>query len=135
MLNARVKGHFSTVPVPREPPPDAEAQPAPGPDAEPRRSSRSKEAETEEDADVRRVARTYLDPSKDVVVWSVPPGERKAPKAVGFQEHGRDDIQANGSALANVAFVDDFPPQAQAAFRNELQKYAALVKKVGLEPQ
>jgi tripartite-type tricarboxylate transporter receptor subunit TctC len=27
------------------------------------------------------------------------------------------------------------PEQAQAAFRSELQKYAALVKKVGLEPQ
>jgi len=27
------------------------------------------------------------------------------------------------------------PEQAHAAFRNELAKYAALVKKVGLEPQ
>ena len=27
------------------------------------------------------------------------------------------------------------PEQAQAAFRRELAKYAALVKKVGLEPQ
>jgi tripartite-type tricarboxylate transporter receptor subunit TctC len=27
------------------------------------------------------------------------------------------------------------PEQAQAAFRTELAKYAALVKKVGLEPQ
>ena len=27
------------------------------------------------------------------------------------------------------------PEQAQAAFRSELAKYAALVKKVGLEPQ
>jgi tripartite-type tricarboxylate transporter receptor subunit TctC len=27
------------------------------------------------------------------------------------------------------------PEQAQAAFRRELQKYAALVKKAGIEPQ
>ena len=27
------------------------------------------------------------------------------------------------------------PEQAQVAFRSEMQKYAALVKKVGLEPQ
>ena len=27
------------------------------------------------------------------------------------------------------------PEEAQAAFRSELAKYAALVKKVGLEPQ
>lgn len=58
-LNALVEGLFSTVPVPRQPPPDVGDRPAPdaspGPDAEPRRSSRSGRAETEEEADARRL--------------------------------------------------------------------------------
>lgn len=58
---------------------------------------------------------------------------RKAHDAVAaaFADPAVKDVMAKQGNTINVST----PEQAQAAFRSELAKYAALVKKVGLEPQ
>ena len=65
---------------------------------------------------------------------NLPPAQvRKAHEAVvaAFADPAVKEAMAKQGNTINVST----PEQAQAAFRNELQKYAALVKKVGLEPQ
>lgn len=61
------------------------------------------------------------------------PNVKKAHDAVvaAFADPAVKETMAKQGNSINVST----PEQAQAAFRNELAKYAALVKKVGLEPQ
>jgi len=58
---------------------------------------------------------------------------KKAHDAVvaAFADTGVKEVMAKQGNTINIST----PEQAQAAFRRELAKYAALVKKVGLEPQ
>ncbi len=65
---------------------------------------------------------------------NLPPAQvRKAHDAVvaAFADPAVKDAMAKQGNTINVSTTE----QAQAAFRQELAKYAALVKKVGLEPQ
>ena len=48
-----------------------------------------------------------------------------------FNDPAVKDAMAKQGNTINISS----PEEAQAAFRRELAKYAALVKKVGLEPQ
>jgi tripartite-type tricarboxylate transporter receptor subunit TctC len=62
-----------------------------------------------------------------------PASVKKAHEAVvqAFNDPGVKEAMAKQGNTINVSTTE----QAQQAFRSELQKYAALVKKVGLEPQ
>jgi len=62
-----------------------------------------------------------------------PAAVRKAHDAVvaAFADPAVREVMAKQGNTINIST----PEQAQAAFRSELAKYAALVKKVGLEPQ
>jgi tripartite-type tricarboxylate transporter receptor subunit TctC len=58
---------------------------------------------------------------------------KKAHDAVvaAFADPTVKDVMAKQGNTINIST----PEQAQAAFRRELAKYAALVKKAGIEPQ
>jgi tripartite-type tricarboxylate transporter receptor subunit TctC len=65
---------------------------------------------------------------------SLPPAQvKKAHDAVvqAFNDPGVKEAMAKQGNTINISTTEE----AQAAFRRELQKYAQLVKKVGLEPQ
>jgi tripartite-type tricarboxylate transporter receptor subunit TctC len=62
-----------------------------------------------------------------------PASVKKAHDAVvaAFNDPAVKDVMAKQGNTIHIGT----PEQAQAAFRSELQRYAALVKKIGLEPQ
>ncbi len=62
-----------------------------------------------------------------------PANVKKAHDAVvsAFADPAVKEVMAKQGNTINIST----PEQAQSAFRSELAKYAALVKKVGLEPQ